>query len=387
MPTRIRQLFRFLGRTLLLMVALLGVLIASLVIDHFRVTQLPAPSGAFAVGRTSLRMIVPATGALTTHEVFAWVWYPTDANSGTPAEYMPTRWRRAVERWDGLPGKVVSRDLGRVVPFSREGATIRAGEPLPIVLFRGGLSTLGPEYTVLAEEMASRGHIVVALDAPERSLVFVHSDGRVVTRSAENDADAAENVETLQQMLPRLASEWAADAGAVLDKLASLNVDRTQPFWFSHLDLHRVAMIGHSLGGAAALQFCRQDERCTSAVDIDGLVSPDIARGGVRTPTLFLMGEHPKSELNDPVNRLIWADIENAVARSVHGLVARESMPGANHYNFSDGAVTKSHVLMALLRALKIVHMNPVQQLRETADRCVRFLDAQWTGKGGSLVR
>ena len=363
-------------RLLAAAVVVLVLLIAVVLIDHRLQTHLPSPSGKFPVGRMMLRVAVPADQSGSQHEVFAWIWYPAaDSTTGKPAVYLPPTWRHALENWDGLPGKLFSRDLTRVRTHSYEGVGVRAaGAPWPIVLFRGGLSALGPEYTALTEEWASRGFVVVAIDAPGRSLVYVQNDGRVVTRSPENDADAAETVETLQRMLPRLATSWAADSAAVLDRLAALSENLNSP-WFGRLDATRVAMVGHSLGGAVALQFCRNDQRCKAAIDIDGLVTPEVAREGVRGPTLMLMGEHPAHELDDPVNRQISVDLLSAIVRSAPGSITRESMPEANHFNFSDGALTKSHVLMNMLRLFRIVHMDPKDQLVRTADRCGRFLE------------
>jgi Platelet-activating factor acetylhydrolase, isoform II len=47
----------------------------------------------------------------------------------------------------------------------------------PVVIMRAGASAFTADYTVLAEDLASHGYIVVGLDAPYRTFLVVLPDG------------------------------------------------------------------------------------------------------------------------------------------------------------------------------------------------------------------
>jgi dienelactone hydrolase len=372
-------MIKLLKRLFLAGLLLLVVLIGGTCIDHLFSTTLPPPTGAFPVGRTTLH-VVDSLGGGSKREVFAWVWYPAAKRPDSTVAYLPQEWLNAIAHAGSMPA-VVSRDLSKVKTHSAAGLEVAAGRPnYPLVLFRGGLSTLAPEYTALAEEWASRGYIVVGLDAPTLSRVFVETDGRVIERSVGNNPENFGAAEAFDVVTPRMVAEWALNASAILDQLKRLAGQAAPGQWAGRIDFDRVAMAGHSLGGTVALQFALQDPRCKAAIDIDGLVTAKVADKGPRVPVLFLMGDHPKSESADSLGALISRNLEKAYQGAPQSLISKIDLPHANHYNFSDGAVTKNHFLMGLLRMAGIVRMAPLEQLDSTRAITVRFLDDKLTG-------
>jgi predicted dienelactone hydrolase len=57
----------------------------------------------------------------------------------------------------------------------------------PVLLLRPGGSVLTTDFTTLAEDLASHGHVVAGFDAPRRSLVLVESKGLVIGRAVESN--------------------------------------------------------------------------------------------------------------------------------------------------------------------------------------------------------
>ena len=82
----------------------------------------------------------------------------------------------------------------------------------------------------------------------------------------------------------------AADLAFVLDRLEALD-DETGPF-AGRVDLSRIGVLGHSLGGAAAAELCRVDRRCDTGVNMDGLFWGEVAEVWVPVPFLLLMAEN-----------------------------------------------------------------------------------------------
>ena len=370
-------IWRIFKRNLKILFISFILLLATLLTEHYFSTNLPIPTGSFPVGRTTLYIKSKTPGDALKNEVFAWIWYPSSSKTGLREKYLPEEWLMAFDNSISFIGHFIERDFGRIHPHSFHEPNVSPTlARYPILLFRGGLSTLAPEYTSLCENWASHGYIVIGLDAPFLSRVFVDTDNRIIGRSNENNPDiGGSTIDNLNNMMPRMVGEWANDAMLTLNYLDSLSQISNKNQWSGRLDLNKVAMIGHSLGGAAALQFSIQDARCQVAIDIDGFVTPSVAAKGLQKPVLFLMAEHPKSELEDTVNRKIMNDIQQSIKHTPATLLSRTDLPKANHYNFSDGAVTKNHFLMLLLRLFGVVKMDPVKQLETTGKITLQFLD------------
>lgn len=363
-------------RTFKIFFIALVLLLVALLTEHFFSTDLPTPSGSFSVGRTTLHIRGKMRGDTLNHEVFAWIWYPSSDKTGVQEKYLPDEWFQAFYKTLSFITYFFERDFKKVQTHSFHEPSISSiYSKYPVILFRGGLSTLAPEYTSLLENWASHGYIVIGLDAPSLSRIYITSDNHIIERTNENNPDINGSIEDLNKMMPRMAGEWATNATVTLDYLDSLNQISNPNQWSGRMDLTKVAMIGHSLGGAAALQFCLQDNRCEAAIDIDGLVTPSVATNGLHKPFMLLMGEHPESELEDPVNKKISEDIQSAIHNSPTAMLFRIDLPNANHFNFSDGAVTKNHLLMSLLRLFRVVKMNSVNQLDTTGKVTLQFLD------------
>jgi predicted dienelactone hydrolase len=88
-----------------------------------------------------------------------------------------------------------------------------------------------------------------------------------------------------------MAGIRAADSSFVLDQLTRL--DRLEPGspLAGHLDLHRVGIVGHSLGGATAVQVVANDARFLVGVNIDGVLSDALATVQLTRPFLWLQSD------------------------------------------------------------------------------------------------
>src|SRR5262249_7269227 len=109
-------------------------------------------------------------------------------------------------------------------------------------------------------------------------------DGRVVrsllaAREPPDDAGVA-----------KLAGIWSDDVIFATSRLETLNADPTSPF-HGRLDLGRLGIFGHSVGGATALDGCRRDRRCRAAIDLDGSPLGEVSNAGLAQPAMFIMHE------------------------------------------------------------------------------------------------
>jgi dienelactone hydrolase len=363
-----RKIIRIL---VLLAVFAIPVLLVLTWLDHFRETNLPQPTGPFAVGRVMYDWKDPRHT-----ELLAWIWYPAVPTQPSQAtDYLPPSWRSPVEHQRGkLLTQFLTRDLSRVRTHSMRDAKISDEQPsYPVVVMRGGFSGLVTGYTSLAEDLASHGYVVVGFDAPYRTSVVVFPDGRVVERLPLDNFD-------------ELVTEWSADIGFALDQLERLNESDPSGKFLGRLDMQRVGVFGHSLGGATALQFCHDDSRCKAGIDVDGAPIGSVITEGVSQPFMFLWSDHswePESE-----TRPITANVRSIYDRQAGDRRLQILIRGANHYMFSDdGAMLKSPILRNVLRIIGIVRLDGRRQVAITAHYISTFFDVYLKGAPASELQ
>lgn len=122
------------------------------------------------------------------------------------------------------------------------------------------------QNTAWAEELASHGYLVAALDHPYDSAAVVLTDGRTIRSRTASTGDRDKDT--------ALSAGWtavrAADLRFVLTQLDRLGRGEIADPLTGRLDTGRVAVAGHSMGGAAALQAARRDRRFDAVMDLDG---------------------------------------------------------------------------------------------------------------------
>jgi dienelactone hydrolase len=392
MKRLIQWVVRSLAAVFMFAVVGLAVLLALLWREHKTGITLPAPTGHFAVGRTTYAWVndaekdelAPSPGPA--REVLVWIWYPSvAAASGAPAEYLTAAWRLALAQHSGaLMSQFLTRDLSLVQAHSTSDPDISTEQrSYPVVIMRAGGGALTTDFTTLAEDLASHGYIVVGFDAPYRTFVVVLPDGRVVIRPPTNDP---EDMETGQanRLINRLLLMWTSDTKFVVSQLERLNAADPSGKFTGRLDMQRLGMFGHSFGGAQALQFCHDDPRCKAGIDIDGAPYGSVVQEGLKQPFMFIFSDHSR-EVSDPANRQIGADIQSIYRRLPDGRLMI-TIRGANHFSFSDEMLLKSHYVITLLRIVGLVGLGERRGLTITSEYVHTFFDFYLKGEPSTLL-
>jgi hypothetical protein len=344
---------------------------------------LPAPTGPFAVGRTTYAW----TNKAATGEpaLLVWVWYPAArSETALPTEYLPAPWRAALAQHESLLMRsFLKHDPALVRVHSVSGAPVSSAQSTyPVVLLRAGGSALTTDFTTLAEDLASHGFFVVGFDAPYRTFVVVLPDGRVIARSPANNVENASG-NLADPVITRLLAMWTSDTAFVVDQLQGLNADPSQQF-AGRLDLQHLGMFGHSFGGATALEFCHVDSRCRAALDIDGIPFGSVVMEGLGKPGMFLLSDHSK-EMADPESRAVLAEIQSIYDRLPAGrsfLVIRT----ANHFSFSDQILLNSQAVMHLLRLAGFGGLDGRRGLAISTSYVHAFFDVYLKGASASTL-
>ncbi len=289
--------------------------------------HLPALTGSYQVGTTSYDFVDPSRDDIYApeptdkRELIAKVWYPSVAVSGaTPAPYLDQALARAV-----APGFCFSPDnfiaLTSLIQTHANSvaAVSTAKSSYPVLLFSPGFGGLPEVYTFLAEELASHGYIVVSINHTYDSIASVFPDGRIALQSPllrqPTEQDFTQDVEIR-----------AADAVFVLNELEHLNASDSQGLFTGHLNLKRVGILGHSLGGATAASAMLQDHRFKAGVDMDGQLYGNVVQQGLEQPFMLL-----NSESGGTLNPTLEPFYEH-LKNDAYNLTIK----GAGHLNFTD---------------------------------------------------
>jgi predicted dienelactone hydrolase len=380
-PAFAKRLIKGLAALAILAVVGLTMLLALLWGEHKTEITLPAPTGHFAVGRTTYTWVnsaqtdelAPSSGAK--REVVVWMWYPSAASTcAAPAEYLPAPWRLALAQHSGLlMSQFFTRDLSLVRAHSTSDPDVSPEQrSYPVVLMRAGGAALTTDFTTLAEDLASHGYIVVGFDAPYRTFVVVLPDNRVVIRPPTNDPENLQADEA-NRLINRLLPLWTSDTAFVVSQLQRLNAADPSGKFTGRLDMQRLGMFGHSFGGATSLQFCHDDSRCKAGIDIDGAPYGSVVQEGLKQPFMFIFSDHSR-EPSDPDSRKIHADFQFIYDHLPNGRFFM-TIRGANHFSFSDQMLVKSHYLIRLLRMLGFGSLEGRRGLAITADYVHAFFD------------
>jgi predicted dienelactone hydrolase len=252
--TWIKRIILLLLVALVAGVLLVGGYIGYLAISRQSVQELPAPTGAYSVGRMELDWIDPtrvdplAAQAGQKRELTIWMWYPAQegANSQT-APYFPPAWSEGRNRDQGI-GILIERDLTAIRTHSFEEAPLAKNQAsYPVLIMEPGLGPAIPDYTVLAENLASQGYIVVGINPTYSSNLVAFPDGRVATRTDKGTIPDNASRAQAEQMGDSLIGVWVKDVRFVMDRLETINGSPDSPF-YQRLDLEHMGVFGHSGG-------------------------------------------------------------------------------------------------------------------------------------------
>ncbi|MFD3547462.1 alpha/beta hydrolase family protein [Streptomyces sp. NPDC058655] len=349
----------------------------------FPVPVFPEPSGRFAVGTRVVQWTDARRPESFTADpddrrtVVVQLWYPAQksAAGAQRAQYLGRTEQEArtvsdaLARGVGLPGFLVDG-----VPRARTRSVFDApvaggGGRFPVVLFSPGSGGVRTQNTAWAEELASHGYVVAALDHPYDSAAVVLDDGRTVHAETASTGDRDEDEEP--------AVGWtavrAADLRFVLTRLDDLDRGEVTGPLTGRLDTGRVAVTGHSMGGAAALQAARQDHRFDAVIDLDGYphgpASPSLHQPTLALTQAVTPGTDPRY-----LPRLTEV-LELNTATSY-----RLTVPGAAHLTFVDGPLYLPPV-PSLVGSL-----GRAESPRVVAATTLAFLDSTLRHRPGDLA-
>jgi dienelactone hydrolase len=221
----------------------------------------------------------PWAAGVNARELMVSLWYPATPSDGRRAPYMTpaeSGLQLTSRGITGVPPDALSTVRTNAVsdapPAGRQGS-------LPLVVLSPGFTNPRSALTALAEDLASHGYVVAGIDHTYESFATAFPGGRVTTCLARQAPRRG------QGFWEKVAAGRAADVSFVLSELTAAH-----PPWpgAGLIDPSRMAMAGHSIGGAAAIAALMTDSRIRAGIDMDGATHAPIPDAGLSRPFLFL---------------------------------------------------------------------------------------------------
>jgi dienelactone hydrolase len=160
---------------------------------------------------------------------------------------------------------------------------------MPVVVICPGRGTSRHYYTSVAEDLASHGYAVVGIDSPHSGLV-VYPGGRYVAPNPKYKPSTelmSGPYEKVDEFFSEAADLGRLDVAFVLGEIEHLNtVDGSLS---GRLDLTRIGVFGHSLGGRIAGAAAGSDSRIRAYVAMEGVPPRDVRRAGMDAAVAMLM--------------------------------------------------------------------------------------------------
>jgi predicted dienelactone hydrolase len=320
------------------------------------VAAVPRPTGDSQVGTRLMHWVDdsrvdPYRADGTKRELMVRFWYPTSGNTAcTLADYTSAG---VLSQFSQL----LDTTLPQISTNSCLNAPIATGTH-PVVVVTPGFTGTFTDYTFLTEDLASRGYLVVAVDHTYEATAVEFPDGRVeqgifgsyLTRYTRSDPQA----------LAFAVSVRLADLRFVVNKLSAVNGGGDQVL-ADKLDLSRIALLGHSLGGLTTLLGVEKDARFRAGISLDGLV-PDRLTPPTATPILLV-----RAGINP------WNENDCQLWSALRGNRVAVSLPGAEHIALSDAVWLGSG-------AVATGHMGIEETIAAIRETSAAFLNAAFTG-------
>ena len=168
------------------------------------------------------------------------------------------------------------------------------GEKYPLVIFSHGAFGYNQSNYSTYAELASNGYVVISTEHPYHSLFTTDTSGNTIIVDPEfiNGIGTVNSEGVSEETIFELSSEWiklrSADLNFVIDSVKSTADGNALPgYWhteaaddiltaLSMTDTKKIGVMGHSLGGAAAVSMGRTRTDISAVIDLDGTMLSEV---------------------------------------------------------------------------------------------------------------
>jgi dienelactone hydrolase len=243
---------------------------------------LPSAPGEYNVTLT--------TGPLVDYSRNSWalmvsIFQPAECASTIEVPSMPEKTAKYQASWTqemlNITTDFLPIFLGARLPVCvRNSSSTTLVEDSPVLLLSHGAGSNRLYHNVIASAIASYGFTVITMDHPTDSNIIEYPDGYAIYPTF--------NASTLDE-IAKLGEVRAADAMFIIDQLS--NATAMAKLGVKKFSTDRVAMLGHSLGGATSVYAASKDSRIQAAINWDGGFYNPLPSSGMSQPVQLVSSD------------------------------------------------------------------------------------------------
>ncbi|MBE6023883.1 MAG: hypothetical protein E7231_11760 [Cellulosilyticum sp.] len=229
----------------------------------------------------------------------------------------------------------------------KDGTELAAKETFPLIVFsHGAFGFIKSNYS-LYKDLASNGYIVCSISHTYHAFFTEETNGSmklVNTKFMQEALDATNGLYSNEEE-KELENKWMAvrtgDINFILNTIEQMLKENSTDPAFEHMNIDKIGLIGHSLGGASSVQIARERDNIAAVVVLDGThigERIDIANGEwvyneepLNVPVLDMRAENHSSAIQHSDNEYVNNHtLQVAIAGQAVTIL------GTSHMNFTD---------------------------------------------------
>ncbi|MCF7800137.1 hypothetical protein K9L05_03840 [Candidatus Babeliales bacterium] len=360
----------------------------------------PKPTGDFAVGSIKYHWInenrketLQQVPGHPNREIMVQIWYPS---LGKLPEVPTTPYAQYAQDYAWKTDKLTwlaehSRPI--YVWAVPDAKILEIAKQFPVIIFSHGFTGRYDINTAQCEELASHGYVVVGIGHTFDSILMEFSDKRIAKISEKKLGRFTHPLDLTEEEV----DIRVADAQFVLDQITKLNSD-PKNFLYNKLDLNKIGMFGHSLGGITTIKIMPKDSRIKAGAALDSPLFGKNLPEKFNQPFMFMLQESIYDNIwvtDNPQKREL--QIKWAQERYIPGIekfsstlsndVYNVTIKGAKHMAFCDLALIKQALLLSpLFNNLGVGPINGFESVKIINSYLVAFFDKYLENKRSELL-
>ncbi|XP_069879689.1 platelet-activating factor acetylhydrolase isoform X1 [Dipodomys merriami] len=333
--------------------------------------KIPKGHGPYPVGCTDLMV------GYTNESTFLRLYYPSEVHGHSDTIWIPNK-----QYFGGLAKFLGTKDFvgtmlwyiyGSTKISAKWNAPLKTGKKYPLIVFSHGLGAFRTIYAAIGTDLASHGFLVAAVE---------HRDGSASATYYFEDQHAAElgnktwlYFKTLtweegkiirKKQVQQRAKECSRALSLILDidqgkpVKNELGLDFDVKQLKDSIDRDKIAVVGHSFGGATAIQALSEDHRFRCGIALDAWMFPvsDDLYSKITQPLFFINSERFQTYNDTKKMKTFFLPGKERKIIAIRGSV---------HQNFADFTFATGKILGQKLTLKGNLDSNVVMDLNNKA--------------------